>query len=159
MNFAVIDYIFIAVILFFAVLSAIKGFVKEIFNKLAFILGIIAGFVFYKTLSPYLLEFVKIEVLASVAAFILIFIVVFLVVQIIKVIISKFFENEVLGSLDKALGFFFGILEGFAVVMLFMFLMTVIPFIPSDAIFDDSIFYHLFMPLLTTVQTNTGTAA
>ena len=49
-----------------------------------------------------------------------------MIVKIIQAIISKIFEWNILKSLDRTLGFFFGILEGFVIVGLFVFLFELI---------------------------------
>ena len=54
-----IDIIFLAIILVFAIVSAIKGFINAIFNKLCWILGLVAAFLFYNMLSVPMMDFVK----------------------------------------------------------------------------------------------------
>ena len=85
-------------------------------------------------------------------AFLLIFMLVFLILQIIKTIIGHAFDTEIMGGLDKALGFFFGIIEGLAVVMLILVLLSVQPFIPMDNAFATSFFFRLLSPLIGTNQ-------
>lgn len=148
--FNVIDIIFILIILVFSIIATAKGFVKEIFNKASWILGIVFGVIFCKKLSPFLEGFVKSETLRTICAFLLIFMVVFLILQIIKTIIHNAFDTEIMGGLDKALGFFFGIIEGLAVVMLIIVLLSIQPFFPTEAIFGNSFFFNLLAPLLGT---------
>ncbi|MCQ2588883.1 MAG: CvpA family protein [Treponema sp.] len=146
--FNVIDIVFIIIILIFAITAAAKGFVKEIFNKISWIAGIIIGCLFAKKLQPFLVGTVKNEFLALLAAFLLIFIVVFLVIQIIKTIIGQAFEGDIMKGLDKSLGFFLGIVEGFAVVMLIIIISNGQTLIPVEGIFANSFFYKLIQPLI-----------
>ena len=46
--FNVLDIVFILIILVFSIIATAKGFVKEIFNKASWILGIILGVIFCK---------------------------------------------------------------------------------------------------------------
>lgn len=147
-----VDIFFIVVILFFGILAFFKGFIKEIFGKIAWILGVIAGFLFCGKLRPYLLPYLKFDILSTIASFILIFIVVFLVVHIIKSIIGRFFEDDIMRGLDKALGFFFGLIEGVAVVMLILFVLTIQPFLPLEDFLSESFFYTIFFPILNTAS-------
>lgn len=150
--FNVLDIVFILIILVFSIIATAKGFVKEIFNKASWILGIILGIIFCKKLSPFLESFVKSPTLRTLLAFLLIFMLVFLILQIIKTIIGHAFDTEIMGGLDKALGFFFGIIEGLAVVMLILVLLNVQPFIPMDNAFATSFFFRLLSPLIGTNQ-------
>lgn len=148
-----IDIFFIVIILFFGIFAFFKGFIREIFGKIAWILGVIAGFLFCGKLKPYILPYVKFDLLATLASFILIFIVVFLVVHIIKTIIGRFFEDDIMRGLDKALGFFFGLIEGVAVVMLILFVLTIQPFFPLEDLLSESFFFVIFQPILSSAST------
>lgn len=143
MTFAVIDWIFAGIILLFALVGVIKGFIDNIFGKLAWILGIIFACLFYDEGTAYLLPFVKNHTVANVLSFLAVFIIVFIVIKIIQIIISKVFEWSILKSLDRTLGFFFGAVEGLAVVGLFIFLVSAQPFFDISNIFEGSFFAAL----------------
>ena len=138
MNFMVIDWIFSGIILIFAVVGVIKGFIDNIFGKIAFIAGIILGYFFYKDVAEGLLKDIKVPYAANIIAFLLIFVVTFLIIKIVQMIVSKVFEWSILKSLDRTLGFIFGIVEGAAVVCLLIFLLTAQPFFSVDNLFDGS---------------------
>lgn len=146
--FNVIDIVFIIIILIFSITAAAKGFVKEIFNKISWIAGIIIGCLFAKKLQPFLVSMVKSEFLALIVAFLLIFVVVFLVIQIIKTIIGQAFEGDIMKGLDKALGFFLGLVEGFAIVMFIIIIANSQNLIPVAGIFENSFFFKLIQPLI-----------
>lgn len=148
--FNLIDVIFIIIILVFAIIATAKGFVKEFFNKASWILGIILGCLFCKKLNPYINEFIENPTLSIIVSFLLIFIIVFLVIQIVKTVISRAFDAEIMNGLDKALGFFFGLVEGIAIVMLLIAVFNALPFIPSEKIFSNSFFFKLLGPLIIT---------
>ena len=56
--FNVIDVFFILIILICAIVAAAKGFVKELFNKISWIAGILVGCLFAKKLQPFLISVV-----------------------------------------------------------------------------------------------------
>lgn len=149
MSFTIIDWVFSLIILAFAIGGIIKGFIDNIFGKLALVLGIFIAILFYKNIAALLLKDIKFPFAANIIAFLLIFVVVFLVVKIIQMIVSKVFEWSILKSLDRTLGFFFGIVEGAVVICLIILLLDAQPFINVNSLFDGSFYYNLVSTLLT----------
>ena len=143
MTLTIIDWIFAIIILIFAVTGIIKGFIDNIFGKLAVILGIILAYFFYKDVATGFLKDIKIPIAANVISFLLIFVVVFLIVKIIQMIIQRIFQFSILKSLDRTLGFLFGIVEGCVVVCLTIFLLDAQPFFDASKILEGSFFYNL----------------
>ena len=156
MNAFVIDWIFGIIIVVFAVSGLIKGFVDNVFGKLAFIAGIICGWIFYKSLATTLLKDIKVPYAANILSFLLIFVVVFLIIKLAQMIISKIFEWSILKSLDRTLGFIFGIVEGAAVVCLIIFLLSVQPFFDVTNLFDGSFFYGLVNSIFNSTKEEIG---
>lgn len=151
--FNVIDVFFILIILICAIVAAAKGFVKELFNKISWIAGILVGCLFAKKLQPFLISVVKSEFLALLVSFLLIFAVVFLIIQILKTVIGHAFEGDIMKGLDKALGFFLGIIEGMALVMFIIIIANSQNLIPVDSIFNNSFFFNLIKPLIPNTAT------
>ena len=149
MSFTIIDWVFSLIILAFAIGGIIKGFIDNIFGKLALVLGIFIAILFYKNIAALLLKDIKFPFAANIIAFLLIFVVVFLIVKIIQMIVSKVFEWSILKSLDRTLGFFFGIVEGAVVICLIILLLDEQPFINVNSLFDGSFYYNLVSTLLT----------
>ena len=157
MNFMVIDWVFSGIILIFAVVGVIKGFIDNIFGKIAFIAGIILGYFFYKDVAEGLLKDIKVPYAANIIAFLLIFVVTFLIIKLVQMIIAKVFEWSILKSLDRTLGFIFGLVEGAAVVCLIIFLLTAQPFFSVQNIFDGSFYYNLVTALFNSSRKEIGT--
>ena len=143
MTFTLIDWIFSALILIFAIGGIIKGFIDNVFGKIAFVAGIVLGVFFYKDLANVLLKDIKIEFAAKIISFLLIFVVTFLVIKIVQMIVAKVFEWSILKSLDRTLGFIFGIVEGTAVVCLTVFLLNAQPFFSTESLFNGSFYYNV----------------
>lgn len=147
MTFSILDVVFILIILIFSIIAATKGFIKELFNKAALIIGILMGCLFAKKLAPYI-SFVKSNGLKLIIAFLLIFMVIFLIIHIVKTFIGHAFEGEIMKGMDKSLGFFLGFLEGIIIVMLIIILIKSQPFFATEDLFNDSFFYKILSPLL-----------
>ena len=157
MSFTVIDWVFSGIILIFAIGGVVKGFIDNVFGKIAFIAGIILAWLFYKDIAGGLLKDVKIPYAANIIAFLLIFVVTFLVIKLVQMIIAKVFEWSILKSLDRTLGFIFGIVEGGAVVCLIIFLLTAQPFFSPMSILDGSFYYNLVTALFNSSKEEIGT--
>ena len=143
MSFTVIDWIFSVVIIIFALSGLLKGFIDNIFGKLACILGIIFACIFYDDAAEIVLNGIGNQAVQNILGFILVFTVVFLVIKIIQSIISRIFSFSILNSLDRTLGFLFGIVEGLAVVGLVIFILLFQPFISMESLFDNSFYFNL----------------
>ncbi len=150
--FTLTDIIFLVVIFIFAVIAAAKGFIKDIFGKLCWIFGLIAAFFLHRKLLKYMNELVHNETVSLVLCFVLIFVVVFLIVKIIQTALEKIFDGEIMKGLDRALGFFFGILEGFVVVFAGLFILTYQPWFDISKIFEGSFIYSVLLPLIIKSQ-------
>ncbi len=157
MTFTVVDWIFSAIILVFAISGVIKGFIDNVFGKIAFVAGILLAYLFYKDIAEKLLKDVKVAYAANIIAFLLIFVVTFLVIKIVQMIVAKVFEWSILKSLDRTLGFIFGIVEGGAVVSLIIFLLIAQPFFSVQPIFEGSFFVNLVTSLFNSTKEEFGT--
>ena len=156
MTFTVIDWVFSIIILIFAVSGIIKGFIDNIFGKVAFVAGIVLAYLFYKDIAAGLLKDVKVTTLANVLAFLLIFVVTFLAIKLVQMIVARVFEWSILKSLDRTLGFIFGLVEGAAVISLIIFLLTIQPFFNAVNILDGSFYYNLTMSLFNSSKEEIG---
>lgn len=145
----IVDLIMLGIMVLFGIITAIRGFSKEIFSQAAWILGVIVAAIFYKILFPYAYELIKIEVIAMIASFAVIFIVVFLIVKIVGAIVSKIFSGEILGSLDHTLGFVLGLIEGFIIVLVIVFVLRCQPWFDLSKLFEGSfLMEHVFSKII-----------
>lgn len=149
MSFTVIDWIFSVLIVLLAFNGLFKGFIENVFGKLALILGILFACMFYKKAVESLFKGINNPTLQNILAFLLVFVVVFLLVKILQMIIGKLFSWQPLKSLDRTLGFCFGIVEGLAVVWLIIFLLTIQPFFNADSLISGSFFAGLINSFLS----------
>ena len=148
MFFSLLDVIFLIIILIFAIVAAAKGFIKAIFGKLCWIFGIIGAFAFHRKLLIHMVKLVKNETISLILCFLLIFIIIFLFVKIIQTLIERLFDGEIIKGLDRSLGFFFGILEGFVVIFCIVFLLQNQPWFDCSKLFEGSLIMKMLQPLL-----------
>ncbi len=152
MSFTLTDLILILIVIIFAIIGTAKGFIKAIFGKLCWILGILGAIFFYRKLSAHMISLVHNHTASLILSFVLIFVVIFLVVKILQIIIERIFDGEIMKGLDRALGFFFGILEGFVVVFAGLFILTYQPWFDISKIFEGSFIYSVLLPLIIKSQ-------
>ena len=150
MTLTFIDIVFTIIVLLFAVIAAAHGFIKELFSKLAVILGIVVAISFFARLSPYMEQVIHNKAVATVVSFLLLFVATYLLVKIIQQLVGAAFRGEILRGLDRTLGFVFGAVEGLVVVSLILILVNAQPWFPkvTEAVTDGSFYGKLLGGIL-----------
>ena len=149
-NFQVIDMIFFALIILMGIHGYLKGLVEEIFSLAApVVAGITAVF-----LHPAGAEFVRkkafqdVKYLPEIIAFAAIFIIVIILIKMLEHVLKDVVAGAKLGSFNKLLGLFFGLVEGLALTAIIFFLLTVQPLFDPAKIIGDSLFAKFLLPLI-----------
>ena len=142
MNLAAIDFIFIGILILFALHCAVKGFVSEIISLAAAILGILAAIFFFRAGAEFIRDkfMPGIKTLPEMISLIIIFLTVFAAIKLIGIMLKTIIEGIQLGALNRIFGFVFGIAEGIVVICLLLFLINVLPFIDQNHILAGSLF-------------------
>lgn len=143
-----IDYFFIVVALLCILICTLKGFVDSFFDKAAPVAAIVAAFLFFRSFTFFISKFIANQLLCTIVSFLSIFVIVFIVVKIIQKTLGAIFEDKILGSLNHALGFLFGIVEAVAYIGLILFVISAQPFFDGSNLIGDSIFYKAFRSFL-----------
>ena len=151
-SLTLIDLIFASIIFIFAIKCAVVGLVAEILKKLSIVFGLFFAFALRSSVASFLFEsnIVKNRFAAEALALLLVFIFVFVAIQIVMHIIGAGIKSvKILSSLDKTLGFFFGIIEGCVVVMIILWLLCLISSLSGVDFCSKSLFFNLLMPSIT----------
>ena len=148
MTYAPIDIVFLIIVLFFTILAASRGLIKEFFSRAAFIAGIAAAVIFTPRLESFVYNSMHNALLAKIISFLLIFVIAFLAVKIVQHIVGKVFSGEIMKGLDRSLGIIFGIVEGLAVVALILIIIEMQPWFKFDALLENSFFSNLLNPVI-----------
>ncbi len=152
MNIAFIDMVFIIIIVACILLAVIKGFVASFFGKASFIVAILLGIFFAPKLDVFVSKYINIPYITTIISFLLIFIVSFLVLKVIQHLIKSLFSGEIMGSLDKALGFFWGLAEGLLIVGVICVILIVQPFFDLTELLSQSFFASKLLPLFVDTE-------
>lgn len=119
----ILDCIFFAVLLIFAVRGFARGFINEVFGIGTLIFSLFFAFCFYDALGEVFALSMN-AVLAKVVAFFAIFVAAFILIKLIQMLVKLIFSGPILKSLDKTLGLILGFLEGATLVALVLFVMS-----------------------------------
>jgi membrane protein required for colicin V production len=114
----VLDMVAIAVLILSATLAFFRGFVHEVLSITAWVGAALAALYGLPYVRPKAHELISIPVVADAAAAIVLFLVVLLILSIITRAISKRVQDSTLNSLDRSLGFLFGLLRGAVILSL-----------------------------------------
>jgi len=149
-NLPVIDYIFIFLILLMIVHGYIKGFIEELFSWAALILAIWAAVLLNSAAAAFIRQkaMQNVRVVPEILGFAAIFILVMIVIKLLEKILKDVIAGANLGTVNRILGALFGIIEGFAFVVLVIFVLSVQPLFNPSKIFADSIFVQIMFPLI-----------
>jgi len=149
-NLPVIDYIFIFLILLMIVHGFIKGFIEELFSWAAIVLAIWTGVLLNSAAAAFIRQraMQNVRVVPEILGFAAIFILVMIVIKFLEKILKDVIEGANLGNVNKILGALFGLIEGLAIVILVIFVLSVQPLFNASGILGDSVFAQIMLPVI-----------
>ena len=112
MNFNLLDWIVLLILLTSVVLSAIKGFVREILGILSLLLAFLFGAWFYRAAAVPFKEVVKTENIALFLGFVIVFLGTLLVGAFAIWVARKLIKFAQIQWFDRTLGAAFGFIRG-----------------------------------------------
>ena len=119
LNFKIIDIIVFGVILTSCIVATLRGFVKELFSIISWILSLILAFNFFEKFKLKLLDHISQEIIVDFIAFGFPFLGTLILSSIISSWLSQKFDVNGILIFDKICGFIFGAFRGFLLVILF----------------------------------------
>ncbi len=138
------DIAILAVILISALISLVRGFVKE---SISLATWLIAGFItlsYYLVLADLLLPYIESPTLSQAAAFIILFITTLIVGAIINFMVSQLVSKTGLSGTDKMLGVIFGAARGILIVSMIVLFAGLTP-MPEEPWWKESIMVDQFL--------------
>lgn len=150
MDWNVLDVLFAAIVLFFAVRGVFRGFIGEVFAVGALVAGVGAAVLFSGALAGTVEKTLGISGWGYIVAFIAIFLVVYIAVKILQRVFKSIIEGIHLEGLDKALGLFLGLAEGLVLVGFVVFLLRNQRFVDVRDLLGGSVVARVITPLVVT---------
>lgn len=125
----IIDTTILVIFLISAVISFVRGFVREVFSLLAWIISIWVAITFTPHGAMLLVSHVETEVLRIGIAFVTLFVSTLFLLTMVNHLLSQFVKKTGLSGTDRMVGLIFGVARGGLVVSILVLLagMTTFP--------------------------------
>ena len=121
------DIIILLILTFFILNGFRHGFIEEMRKIISLIGGFVFASKFHRFCIPFIEPIVSGNTIQITISYLLIFIISVILINIIFKTLQKFIELALLGWLNRLLGSLLGLLKGFLIISLFMFIFGSIP--------------------------------
>ena len=148
-----IDYSIIGVIFISLVIGLFRGFVKEAFSLLTWVVAIFVGLAFSREFSGYLQSIISYPSARIAAAFAILFIATLILGGIVGFLLGELVKKTGLTGSDRFAGMIFGIGRGMLVVALLVMLAGLTP-LPEDPWWRESKLIPPFQKLAIWMKDN-----
>ena len=141
-----LDLVILGIIALSALISLIRGFVKESISLVTWIVAGILAFRYFSPMAEMLEPFVEAPTIRAVSAFAILFICTLIIGAIANFIMSQLVSKTGLSGTDKALGVVFGGARGVLIVTMVVLLASLTP-MPQAQWWQDSATVGMFQSL------------
>lgn len=146
-----LDLVILGIIALSALISLIRGFVKESISLVTWIVAGVLAFRYFAPMADLLAPFVDAPTIRNVAGFAILFVSTLVVGAIVNFIMSQLVSKTGLSGTDKALGVVFGGARGVLIVTMVVLLASLTPMPDSDW-WQDSAMVGFFQQLAEWVK-------
>ena len=112
------DICVIVIVFISAVLAYLRGFVQEIFSIVGWLTAIAVTIYGFAYIQAPMRQMISIEILADLASGLLLFLASLVTISLLTRSVSNRVKDSLLNSLDRALGFLFGLIRGALVIII-----------------------------------------
>lgn len=141
------DYAILGVIALSALFGVVRGFVREVFSLVSWILAFWIAFNYAPMISVYFERYLSTPALRVTAAFAALFVGALIVLTVISVLIYKLISKAKVSGMDRMLGGLFGICRAVVIVAGFM-LVAGVTALPQEPWWRESMLSKHFAPLV-----------
>ena len=141
-----LDLVILGIIVLSALISLVRGFVKESISLMSWIVAGVLAFRYFAPMAELLEPYVAAPTIRSVTAFGLLFVSTLVVGAIVNFIMSQLVSKTGLSGTDKALGVIFGGARGVLIVAMVVLLASLTP-MPEAQWWQDSAMVGFFQQL------------
>lgn len=143
MNWA--DWAIIAILAFSAVISLVRGFVKEAMSLVIWLAAAVIASIFHDELASWMEELIATPSLRLLTAWVALFLAVLLVGGICNYLLGKLVEATGLTGTDRLMGLLFGVTRGVIIVMAVLIILTEVLPVRQDPWWQQSVMISFFM--------------
>jgi len=147
-----VDYAIIIILTLSALISVLRGFVKEALSLAAWVLAFWVAFTFHLNLATVLTEYIETPSLRLISAFALLFVVTLIIAAVVNNLASQLVKKTGLTGTDRMLGVIFGIARGVIIVAILV-LMAGLTQLPADPWWQESLFIKHFQEMAMWLKT------
>ena len=140
-----VDFFIIGIIGLSAVISLIRGFIREAFSLAAWILAFWISWMFFRDLAAHL-DMIEVQSLRLGAAFGILFLIALILGALVNFLIGQLVQKTGLSGTDRVIGVLFGVARGAVLVAIMVLLAGLTPF-PNDAWWQESHLIGYFQEL------------
>ncbi len=144
-----VDLTILGVIAVSALVSLVRGFVREALSLVSWVAAFFVASTFYKDVSPLLSEYLQDPFLRDGGAILLLFILTLIIGSLINFIFGVLVDKTGLTGTDRVLGMVFGALRGVLVVAAVLFVLDAFTTLNSTAAWQQSILLPEFKVVIT----------
>lgn len=141
-----LDLVIIGIILISALISLVRGFVKESISLVSWILAGFIAFRYFSALAELLVSYIESPTVRAGIAFSVLFVCTLIVGAIVNFMASQMVSKTGLSGTDKTLGMVFGAARGVLIVTLVVLLAGLTP-MPEEAWWQDAATIKYFSQL------------
>lgn len=138
------DFVILTVIVISALISLVRGFVKESISLATWLAAGFLALTYYLVLAELLLPYIDSPTLAQAAAFAVLFLATLIVGAIINFMVSQLVSKTGLSGTDKTLGVIFGAARGVLIIAMIVLFAGLTP-MPSEPWWQESMLVDHFM--------------
>lgn len=121
-----LDIILLSSMLISGLLALTQGFIKEVLSLIGWIISFISVTILMPEAGKFLRPFIESEALSDLITIALIFIITLMIWRVISLMIIKLFKITSINYIDRILGFIFGILRIY-ILLLIVFAILILP--------------------------------
>lgn len=137
------DIAIIAVIVLSALISLIRGFVKEFISLATWLIAGFIALTYYMVLAELLVPYIESPTISQAVAFAVLFITTLIVGAIINYMVSQLVTKTGLSGTDKTLGVLFGAARGVLIISMIVLFAGLTP-MPEESWWQESILVENF---------------
>ncbi|MDH4276223.1 MAG: CvpA family protein [Gammaproteobacteria bacterium] len=123
-----LDIAIVVVLVISAIISVIRGFVREAMSLVAWFASIWVAIAFARPMSTFLESYISTASLRVPIAFTALFFITLLLLTLVSVLLSQLVKRSHLSGFDRTIGLVFGLVRGGVIVALLVFLIGMTPF-------------------------------
>jgi Uncharacterized membrane protein, required for colicin V production len=126
-----LDYAILGIIGLSAVISVVRGFIREAFSLVTWVAAFVLAFYFSPMLEPLLVDYIDVPSLRLTAAFLGLFLIILILGGLLNYFVGRLIDKTGLSTTDRMLGIVFGLARGVLIVAILVLLAGLTPF-PKD---------------------------